>query len=510
MEFKKEFSQHAVKRVLLQETKEQSIDSTISLPEYYPELAHVLKCSMEPQIYSVQTGSEAVTIEGAACLRILYCSGENTLRCFTHFVPFMKTVEDKFAPEAFSKVCAKTDYINCRVQSPRKIDLHGAISLSVSTYLLEMEHLLCGCTGGSVQTKQAEIETSTLLGATEKLFTLEETLELSEAQPSVAEIISVTATPDVQTIKLVSGKALLKGSVALQTTYLAEGASAPVETMTHTLPINQILEVSGAEEGGTADSTVWISAVEVHARTDGGGSQRLLEAKLHVGVSLDLYKTCKQTILLDAYSTQYALQCETKPLQLPRLLDTLHDTHLYRETIELNGVSVEKMLSVRCEKIESTVLVKEGIFHADGTIYLELLYMTSEKTWEMQDKKLPFSYTRAVAYPEEETNVHAQITFGGTEYILHAADRVEVRVELDIDAMLVSNNQYSALSDMTLSDDAVQQKNAPALTIYFAKSGETLWDIARRYNTTVSAVQTENHLQGDALETACTLLIPRV
>lgn len=48
------------------------------------------------------------------------------------------------------------------------------------------------------------------------------------------------------------------------------------------------------------------------------------------------------------------------------------------------------------------------------------------------------------------------------------------------------------------------------MTIYFAQEGESVWEIARRYNTTAEAITAENKLTGDAVETKCKLLIPRV
>ena len=47
-----------------------------------------------------------------------------------------------------------------------------------------------------------------------------------------------------------------------------------------------------------------------------------------------------------------------------------------------------------------------------------------------------------------------------------------------------------------------------ALTIYFAKAGEDVWDIARRYYTSVEAVKNENDITEDRLDKERMLLIP--
>ena len=49
-----------------------------------------------------------------------------------------------------------------------------------------------------------------------------------------------------------------------------------------------------------------------------------------------------------------------------------------------------------------------------------------------------------------------------------------------------------------------------ALKIYYADEGEGVWDIAKRYNTSVEAIMEENELEGEVLEQRGMLLIPIV
>ena len=47
-----------------------------------------------------------------------------------------------------------------------------------------------------------------------------------------------------------------------------------------------------------------------------------------------------------------------------------------------------------------------------------------------------------------------------------------------------------------------------ALTIYYAMTGESLWDIARTYCTSVAAIQAENGMTSAIAESGGMLLIP--
>ncbi len=510
MEFQKQTDTHAVKRKIFGSTAEQAVDSDITLPEYYPDIAHVLKCSVRPQIYTIQTASDKITVEGAALLRILYCSEEKEVRCFEQTVPFFKTAECTLPDGAFAKARAKTEYVNCRVLSPRKMDIHGAISLAITAYIIENEAVICDCTGGGMQIKTQKAETGALLGATEKMFSLQETLELGEAKPAVGEILCADAEAQLQSVKLVAGKALLKGTLSVKTVYLCEGNTGNVETMLHSMPISQIVEIEGAEEEGIADADLTVTALQITAKPDAAGALRLLDAKACIAVSVDLYKEKEETLLLDAYSTEYEIETKEESLELKSICDRFTDTHLCRGEVDFAGCDVKEILSVRCTDITYTPAVSEGAVRLEGTVQLEILYCTTQGEWGVADKKLDYKYSRNAAAKNESLLANVHVRLSGVDYLLNAGDKMEVRVELEIEALLQTCETRRVLSDITLLEDRKKTAEAAALTIYFANGGESLWDIARQYNTTVSSVQKENGLQGEKIEEKCTLLIPRV
>ena len=54
----------------------------------------------------------------------------------------------------------------------------------------------------------------------------------------------------------------------------------------------------------------------------------------------------------------------------------------------------------------------------------------------------------------------------------------------------------------------VEKDKTAALTIYYADEGETLWDIARLYCTSVEAVRLENNMTDDVIKARSMVLIP--
>lgn len=64
---------------------------------------------------------------------------------------------------------------------------------------------------------------------------------------------------------------------------------------------------------------------------------------------------------------------------------------------------------------------------------------------------------------------------------------------------------------MKLNTDAPKARcEDVALKLYFADEGENVWDIAKRYNTSVRSIIEDNGLEGEQIEKRGMMLIPIV
>ena len=89
-----------------------------------------------------------------------------------------------------------------------------------------------------------------------------------------------------------------------------------------------------------------------------------------------------------------------------------------------------------------------------------------------------------------------------------AANTVSVKAELRVCGTLLEKITIDTITDITVAENSSKGRRMP-ITIYFpCENGECLWDIAKRYNTTVSAIAEENGISGDTTENLKILFIP--
>ena len=115
-------------------TQEQSIELDYVLPDYYPEIFRIIKCCAEPKITSCAANGDRITYELTVCLKIIYCS-ENSSRpeAIDQKLVYSRTVNlDRSVDSPSVYISAEADHINCRAVNRRRIDIRGAVTISIN------------------------------------------------------------------------------------------------------------------------------------------------------------------------------------------------------------------------------------------------------------------------------------------------------------------------------------------------------------------------------------------
>ena len=90
MELNKTVNSFVRKALAFEGAAEQTIESDITLPDYFPDIVKIIRCTIRPNIMSVNTAQNQLSVEGNCILSVLYLSEESKLRCFEQRLPFSK------------------------------------------------------------------------------------------------------------------------------------------------------------------------------------------------------------------------------------------------------------------------------------------------------------------------------------------------------------------------------------------------------------------------------------
>ena len=497
-----------VNELIYEGSMEQAVDSDITLPDYCPDIQRILKCCISPQVTGTQSAGGRITVEGTVLIRLIYVCEQGRVHCFEQSQPFSRFVEVSEMPQDVCvKVQARTEYVNCRAVSQRRIDVHASVTLTVRASAPCSEELIDQAEGGGVQIRRSCVPVSSVRTCTQRSFTVSEVMELGHSQPQISQIISTSSCIRVQDIKVIPNKILLKGELEIKTLYCSEESSDPAEKITNCIPISQILEAEGIDEQCSSDVRLDVTCLEVTPKSDAEGELRLLDITARICASVCAYVEAQAPMVTDVYSTAYDLNAERKIVRLSRLTDIFTDTTLCKGTLEIPGADLSGVVDVWSGGVTVSVSVKEDQIVLSGTVTVCMLTIDSSGELQYMERQTDYEYVRrmeggASAACDPSVSVHAM------DYVMGGDGRIDVRIELSITASVFEMVEKKVVSGISLLEEHPKQAPDAALTIYYCDAGENVWDIAVKYNTTVQAIMGENKLTEETVPEKCMLLIP--
>ena len=504
MEYNCKYDYIRRKSVLTEGSAELPVSSEITLPDYFPDIVRVVKSQMRVNISSQSYSSGKLTVEGNAVLSVLYLCAEGRLHCFEQRLPFSKTADVRDDENCIYITNAKTEFVNCRVVSQRKLDIHASISIFYKGIIIQKEKIFCGCEGVALETDKTLTNSSDLTDFKSKSFNVSETAEIGSTQPSVSQIASDSISVRLVSTKLISDKILIKGELNVNIVYISENEGS-VEHVSSTVPFSQIVEAS-SDEHSISFVSLSVGGYDIFAKTDSSSQLRLFEISAIVRADISVFNNREISVVNDLYSTEYSVVPTVSDIALTDCVQNHLDTYLVRDKIDFVN---DKILTVcDADAVLSYIDYKyeKGRFIYFGTVSLTLLVNTEKEGYTAVEKSAEFEFEKNLDASCDSVSSELSGCVSGISFNITGDNTVEVRAEIEISSVIFSENCKRLISDISVNEDK-KLDNYHGVTVYFADRGERVWDIAKRFNTAVTSLCEENSLSTQKLETDKKLII---
>ena len=268
--------------------------------------------------------------------------------------------------------------------------------------------------------------------------------------------------------------------------------------------------MDGIDEDCGSDIRLEVMGLEVTPKSDSSGELRLLDMNVRVCACVRAYREVEVPVVTDAYSTQYELTVEQRGVDLDQLIEIFNETSRCKNTVSLSGTSVTKVLDLWCADVTANSSFADGMLTVSGTVTVCMLVLDHDAQPNYLERPVDFEYQRALKSDAQKIRCDPTVQVMALDYVLNASDQMEVRIELNITSSVFCSTSLRLITEIRPNEEQIKRSTSAALTIYFSDAGESVWNIARRYNTTMEAIMRENHLESEQVPEKCMLLIPGI
>lgn len=494
-------------RIIREAKAEQVVDSDMTLPDYCPDIKSILRCSVEPGINSVNVIGNRITAQGNAVIRLVYVSTDDKISCFEQNYPMDKYVEmSSLTAECQAVATAKVSYVNCRAVSPRRVDIHGCISVMFSVFRCEKQEFVSGVQGEYIQQRFQPLSVCNAVGCISKLFDMSEVVPIGNTESPVKSIAYADGFSVLSEIKAVSNKLLLKGEFVLNVSLCCEDGT--VRKTEHSMPISRIIELDGVDESCICDVSTKVCSLDVQLRADENGNMTNLDTAVCMQTFVRAYREHKCACVQDAYSLKSELELSKSAVEVNRYVQTLDENFLVAFQTELDSCDKGEIIDCRCDTVTNVSSSSPDGIEVSGTVTVCITYLDDDGKPAMAQRQNEYHFVKCFEGITGKLVCDSDVSAVAVSAVGRGSG-VSVKVQLNIRGIVFESQSVRAVSDVN-EISAAKDARSSSITVYFSESGENLWDIAKRYNTSEEAIRRRNNVKGDVIEKETMLIIPQV
>ena len=480
--------------------QEETLETIV--PDACPDILRLIETRGELLLKGKTASDGRAALNGTARLTVLYLPEGGTGPCHLEVsIPFQMMIEGSDVRTGCQITAAvRLAGADTRTMNPRKIVTRVELAAHVKAFAPCADALCTGISAaqGAVEQLLETHQPCCIAAVLEKQFSFEEELVIPAGRPSAEQILASRAEPVCLEFRIIGNKLIFKGEVSVR--LLCRAEDGELSAVDFSLPISQIMEVTGVGESASAHMELSLTGAEFVL----GGDGRTVAASLSILAQAEVWEERSVTVLTDAYSTCAALRTQCAPYEYQIHQGDGTGRQAVREVIE-TGMQIRSVIDAYCVvgRMEQS---REGDeLRLNAQVTAAALCVTEDGEYCAVCRS--FQVCCAV---EARQGSECRFSCRCSEVIaVPAADGVEVRFAVEFPYDLLQTASVTVIRDAAAQEDEEENVSRPSLVLRVMGDGERLWDVAKRYGTTVDDIVRANELESGQPECGTLLLIPR-
>lgn len=474
-------------------TQEQTQE--LRLPDAMPDVGTVLGAWGQLLLRGKEWRGDGMSISGGVMTWVLYAPEDGSMpRVAEGWIPFqMRWDFPQAERDGNIQVSCLLRSVDGRCLSARKLLLRCVVSVAAQAWEPgSFAVYRPGKTEEDVQLLTRSYPLCCPAEAGEKMFALDEELELPADIAGGGKLLHCQLLPQITDRKLMGDKAVFRGVGVIQC--LVRTESGEVKSCTLEQNFSQYAQLD-REYGEHADLRVIPAVTSLEPELTEQGRLRL---KAGLTGQYMVYDRPMVELVEDAYSPRRSIKLQMGQLTAPRVLDMHREVISARQTVQdLEPVDISFGLQQPglLRDHEGVQLSLDGTFSALGT----------DGQGQLRGMDLKWEESRGIQ-AHRDTRLTALCSQAGLPTAVRMGDGVELGCDVALETLTMASEPLPQVIGLELGELRQPDPGRPALVLRRAGK-ESLWQLAKEENSTVQAIQNANGLTSEP-EMGRMLLIP--
>ncbi len=481
------------------------------LPDTYPDVKRILRVSAKPILIGRYISGRRLEFSGAVDYSVIFSADtENgeSMHCVHFAGDFDGSVGDLDNLERASiSVIPTIGACSVRMANPRKLTLKSTVNTGVKIIMpTSAEPSVEG--GSGTSDTSLEKLFSNITARRERTFLCEplrisENFEADTSKGTIDDIISCTAQIlfNEAKVNLEDSTVTLKGIANVNCVYKSQTEAGVYKSFSRKIPVAHTADA--AEYCGaftycrpeTLSATANAVTIEMNANAaeDSYGERRVVEFDMSADVTVGIVGGEDVSTVLDAYSTSHSSDCTMKNYALKTPDKIFSTSFSVSESLTRDQLSLPENCSIidtQIEVVSPETSTQRGRLQLSANAMISCI-IESDGTYSAVTATIPIKCD--LGSSEISSPICRSAEFLASDVRTRTdSDGIHLDFEIYLCAAVCEDKNVSAVSEIRLSGEGKHCTGDAGLTLCYPSGEDTLWQIAKRYKTTVAKIEEAN------------------
>ena len=264
-----------------------------------------------------------------------------------------------------------------------------------------------------------------------------------------------------------------------------------IKTVTNTIPIMGFVDMPNITDDNICDIKYEIKNIIIKPNSI---EEHSVYIEIEIELSCSVYETRSIQLIQDLYSPSTNLNYKQKTIKVNSQKNIFKDMCCIKDKQIISEIQNEKIYDVDvCPTIINKTIIKDKILY-EGELELKFMYATnSVSNVDLKIIKLPFNYNMECLGVNQFSDIETNIEINNQDFIVMPDNSIDIKVDLEFILNSCNSQNINVIEDITIEENREQEKYS--LIIYFVKPGDTLWNIAKRFRSTINDIVKINQIE---------------
>lgn len=499
-----------------------TLEEDMNVPDTKPDIERLIKTQGDLSLTDIIPSENKVKVNGTLSFSLLYFSNDDIrpIHNLKGQIPFSETLNMDNLSSGDDVLC-HFNLEDCQASliNSRKISIRAIITIDCCQN--EQTENLIGTdietdetpdTANNGLNKRYETLSYTHMAFRKNdLLRINDEFTLPKGKPTIDTLLYYEVSPQNLQTRITDDGMRITGDMILFALYTPDDEERRLEYIETELPLDSIISCDGCDENMIPSLDIRSTSFTVEPKPDEDGEMRLFDIELNMKILMKFYKNESIDILQDAYSTTSKLELETNNISFERLLIKNQSNMRINEHITLdNNENILQICSSSATiQLDEHSVSDDGIF-VEGVINLNILYITENDDIPLALTKnvIPFSHTIEITGITPDSVYELQSGINQINVIMLDSNEIEAKISISLCALVFTQHTQTVITAIKESPvDMESINNMPGLVGFICNDDCVLWDIAKKYNTTIESIMELNDITSENIHKGDKLLI---